>query len=89
MKCENFKQAEGIVSQIKKHEKMLNDLNNAGSDLNVIIKDAANGTLFYTIEIKTNKAEHEYAKLARNLFNDIKEDLRNRINNLNSMLEEL
>ncbi len=88
MKYENFKQAEGIVSQIKKHEKILIDLTNAGNDLTLIVKDQANGNLFYTINCGS-KSEHEYGKLGGQFIEDIKEDLRTRINNLNSMLEQL
>ena len=65
---------------------MLNDLNNAGDDLHILITDQSVNNKFYTIKIKS---EHEYANFGRELIDKIKFDLESRIKNLGSMLEQL
>jgi hypothetical protein len=45
MKYEDFQQAEKFVSQIKKYQKTLDELNNSGNDMSVLVKDVG-GSIF-------------------------------------------
>jgi hypothetical protein len=87
MKYEDFQQAEKFVSQIKKYQKTLDELNNSGNDMSVLVKDVG-GSIFYNIPLKL-LSEHDYTELGRKFIDSIKEDLQKKIDNLKSELEQL
>lgn len=83
MKYENFDQVVKIVASIEKHECKLNEL-----DIDVQVDIIRWNTTFKIFSIEIND-DVEYNKQASELVNFIRTDLRNRIDNLKSQLEQL
>jgi thiaminase len=85
MKYENFEQASKIVKIIEKHQKLLDNLY---TDFlpQIIIKN--NYDTLITIGAWTS-CEHEYTELAKDLINNIRTDLKNRISILKFNLDSL
>lgn len=84
MKYENLQQVNSICDQIKKHQANL-DLLNEPTEVLITNK---NGGRIYTIGTDRS-SEHEYYKIGSNLVEDVKIDLRDRINTLKTALEKL
>jgi hypothetical protein len=84
MKYENFNQAKDLVEQIQKHQRNLDSLQEKPEVLIIF----PSGSRIYTIGTEST-CEHEYQKPAAHLVETIKTDLKNKIQNLKSMLELL